>query len=394
MATTKSTSDSGAVGRRRFLAAAAALGGATALSKAPCRAEKRDTPDTPKPMDTYTDSVTGARVTMLTPGPERDQVVYQTHPMWTPDMGHLVVESYRSGDARLPHALNRADGAVTCLAPDGAQDWTLARKDNRLFYRNGDELFAAFVGETRPAQQVGRFEGIGAIKPISMSIDADEQIVYVGVTLEPDRRWGLAALDIDSASWRLFSEVDFRVGHIQANPFVPGLVLFCHETGGDAPQRMWVVDAAGGAPRPFYKETYEEWVTHEVWWGPDRAIFTVWPYDDEHKRLPHGVVSADLGSGTPTVHAQFPAWHTHGSPDGRWAVADDFDRSLWLIEVATGERRLLTQGHRANDINTHPHPSFTPDGKAVVFSSSRNGTEDVFLVEIPAWGSLPKPPDA
>jgi oligogalacturonide lyase len=120
-------------------------------------------------------------------------------------------------------------------------------------------------------------------------------------------------------------------------------------------------------------------------------VFTVWPYDAEHTKKPHGVVSADLATGTPTVHAQFRAWHTHGSPDGQWIVADDFDRNLWLIKVATGERRLLTQGHLGKGFATHPHPSFTPDGKGVVFTSSRSGVESVFLVDLPAFESLPLP---
>ena len=145
------------------------------------------------------------------------------------------------------------------------------------------------------------------------------------------------------------------------------------------------------SPRPFYKETYNEWVTHEVWWGGLRALFTIWPYDEEHKQKPHGVVSADLATGKPTVHAQFPAWHTHGSPDGQWIVADDFERNLWLIKAETNERRLLTQGHLGNGFDTHPHPSFTPDSKAVVFNSSRNGKEEIFMVDLPDWESLPLP---
>jgi Tol biopolymer transport system component len=57
--------------------------------------------------------------------------------------------------------------------------------------------------------------------------------------------------------------------------------------------------------------------------------------------------------------------------------------------AATVERRLLTQGHKGEGCKTHPHASFTPDGKGIVFSSSRFGTEDIFLVDIPEWKSLP-----
>ncbi|MCL4217415.1 MAG: oligogalacturonate lyase family protein [Candidatus Hydrogenedentes bacterium] len=42
-------------------------------------------------------------------------------------------------------------------------------------------------------------------------------------------------------------------------------------------------------------------------------------------------------------------------------------------------------------INTHPHPSFTPDRKAVVLNSSKNAKADIFVVGLPAQVSLPLP---
>ena len=345
------------------------------------------------PFHEYRDEKTGARVRVLTPGPERDQVIYQTHPMWTPNMTHLVFNSRPADGNVRPHALDMKTGATRCLIERDAEDWVLARKDDRLYLRRGDDVSAVhaadFSGASQPEEKVAAFEGLAALKPISMSLDANEKAIYVGGTLEDGKRWGITELDLASSRVRTITEVGFRVGHIQANPVTPGIILFCHETGGDAPQRTWVVNADGTGLRPFYKETYDEWVTHEVWWGADRAAFTIWPYDDIHLHKPHGVVSADLATGTPTVHSQYPAWHTHGSPDRRWLLGDDFDRNLWLIRVEAGQRRLLTQGHNGAGFDTHPHASFTPDSKAVVFNSSRNGTEDILLVELPEWDALP-----
>jgi oligogalacturonide lyase len=338
----------------------------------------------------YRDEKTGARVRVLTPGEECGEVVYQTHPMWTPGMTHLLFNSYRTDGKRLPHALDMANGAVKCLAPGGADDCTLSRRTPVLFMRKGDAIEVVPVADSRGSRKTVTFEGLAAIKPMSMSADMNENVLYFGVTIEADKKWGVTAVDLANGTRRNVVEVNFKVGHVQANPFKPGMIMFCHETGGDAPQRTWVAEVDVGF-RPFYRETYEEWVTHEVWWGPDHAIFTIWPYDKAHRSQPHGVVSADLATGTPTVHAQYPAWHTHGSPDRQWALGDDFDRNIWLIKVATGERRLLTQGHNGEGFDTHPHASFTPDGKAIVFNSSKLGSEDVMLVEIPEWDSLPEP---
>jgi len=335
----------------------------------------------------YRDEVTAAQVTDLTPDMTRAVVTYQTHPMWTVGMDYLLFEGEHDGDMA-PHALHVASGEVRCLVASGAGGCVLGSESGRLYYLSCRELRtldlpAAFHGDGEPSV-IAELPAEVSTAAGGVSLDAGGGVLYAGAALEEDKRWALLALDLIKRHWRTVTGLDFRIGHVQANPVVPGVVMFCHETGGDAPQRMWVVDTKDASPRPFYKETYDEWVTHEAWWGADRAVFTIWPYDDEHRRKPYGAVSADLATGTPTVHAQFPAWHIHGSPDGKWLVADDMARNLGLIRREDGERRLLTQGHLGQGFET-------PDGAGVVFSSSRNGAEHVFLAAIPQWTSLPLP---
>jgi len=344
--------------------------------------------------NSYRDEVTGALVTDLTPDMARALVTYQTHPMWCAGMDYLLFQGERDGVVA-PHALHLPSGEARCLVAGGTGSCVLESEGGRLYYFSGREVHvldvaAAFRGDGAPSsvaglpQEVLRSEG-------GVSLDANDSVLYTGAVLEEDARWALLALDVEVGRWRTVARLDFRIGHVQASPSASGEVMFCHETGGDAPQRMWFVDAQGGRPRPFYKETYGEWVTHEVWWGRDRAAFTIWPYNEEHRRQPHGAASADLATGTPMIHAQFPAWHIHGSPDGKWLVADDMDRRIWLIRRDNGERRLLTRGHLGRGFQTHLHPSFAPDSASVVFSSSRNGAEHLFLVTIPEWESLPLP---
>ena len=331
------------------------------------------------------------RVRMLTQRPGNDSVIYQTHPMWTRNMEHLVFQSGRAGYSA-PHVMEMASGRTGVLTGRAAGAFVLARKENRLVYMLDRDFYVTPVslstGGQAASEKIATLpKGITGIRG-GLSLDADEKVLYTGAELEPEKKWGLLALELETGKWRTIVELDFLVGHLQANPFRSGAILFCHETGGDAPQRMWFVQADGTGLRPFYKETYDEWVTHETWWGPDRVLFTIWPYDDEHKRKTHGIVSVDFETGATQIHYQYPAWHTHGSPDGRWIMGDDFDRNIWLIEAASGERRLLTQGHQGEGHNTHPHASFTPDSKGIVFNSSKSGHEDIYLVDIPEWDSL------
>jgi oligogalacturonide lyase len=60
-------------------------------------------------------------------------------------------------------------------------------------------------------------------------------------------------------------------------------------------------------------------------------------------------------------------WHSNGSPDGRWATGDTFKGSIYLIDRQTGERTLLTTGHRMKP--DHTHPIFSPDSQRILIQS-------------------------
>ncbi|MEZ4826239.1 MAG: hypothetical protein R3C61_08080 [Bacteroidia bacterium] len=62
-------------------------------------------------------------------------------------------------------------------------------------------------------------------------------------------------------------------------------------------------------------------------------------------------------------------WHVTGSPDGRFAVGDDFSRNIYLIDRHTGEMILLSAGHKATAAD-HPHPSFNADGTKIQIQSA------------------------
>src|SRR5690606_37626282 len=53
------------------------------------------------------------------------------------------------------------------------------------------------------------------------------------------------------------------------------------------------------------------------------------------------------------------------------------DTDLWLMDAATGTGRPLTKTHA---IDTSP--SFSPDGKRIVFESDRSGTQQLYVVPI------------
>lgn len=346
----------------------------------------------------YVDDKTGATVLNLTPGDHADSITYQTHPMWVDGGRYFMFYSDRSGNGSRPHLLEVATGTVKPVPLNDYSRSTLSWTTPHLYFINKDgigavDVVGGFKGE-EPARMFGKVPEAFSSLQGTISLDADQKSLYVGGIVGENDRSAIYAVDTETGAAREVTVFDFKVGHIQASPFEPGLIMFCHETGGDAPQRTWMVRADGSDFGPIYKETFDEWVTHEVWWSKDRVVFTIWPYDETHTLLPHGIASATLKDGPRgkmELIAMYPAWHTHGSPDQQWVMGDDFDRNIWVVRMDHLERRLLTQGHNGAGFKTHPHGSFTPDSKAVVFNSSRDGGESILCALLPDdWESLPK----
>lgn len=344
----------------------------------------------------YRDPQSSVMVQVLTPeAGTTSRTIYQTHPMWTPRMDYVVFYSDMSG-GWAPHARQMGSGMVRPLAEGDVGLCALARENDALYFLKDNAVHRQHVRAAfqnlRRAEVLTELPRRLALSG-GISLDAEEKVLYAGLAESEEGPWHIQALDLDSRRWTNVLTVDFQVGHVQAHPASPGLIMFCHETGGDAPQRMWTTRVESGVALPFYEETFDEWVTHEVWWTDKRVLFTVWPYDDQREAQMHGIVSMNLQKGDLRNHARYRAWHTHGSPDGKWILGDDFDRNLWLIEPMSGERRLLTGGHNGEGFTTHPHAAFSPDGSAIVFNSGRLGYEAVFLVQIPRFDTLPAAPE-
>ena len=180
--------------------------------------------------------------------------------------------------------------------------------------------------------------------------------------------------------------------------------------------------ADGSGLRPLYPEADYEWVTHEAVISRDEVAVAILG----HRKIP-GTNTGVNAPGTPVsganpgqeaawgpsgtrekptglaiinlrtremmIAGQTPTgsglWHVHGSPDGRWAVGDDFARNLYLIDRNTKEMILLSAGHKTTAAD-HPHPTFSPDGTRIQIQSAMlsedNRSMNICIVPVPeAW---------
>ncbi len=239
----------------------------------------------------------------------------------------------------------------------------------------------------------------------NMGLDAHEDYAYFGINgadlasrlpagSPPSERFGprgmgagpsgLASMNLQTGEVKIITVVPFQIGHVQTNPWVPGEIVFCWETGGKAPQRTWTVMADGTGLRPLYPEANYEWITHEAVITKDEVAIAI----IAHRKVgvpaadpwgpsgtaehPSGLGIVNLRTREMRIIGQIPfgnpgrsVWHVNGSADGRWAVADDFLYRVWLIDRHTGEMIMLADmGHKTTAAD-HIHPTFSADGTKI-----------------------------
>jgi oligogalacturonide lyase len=404
------------------------------------------------------DPVTGTQLTFLTSTPAGDSKIYQTHPQWTADGEWVIFRSNRvRGEAM---AVNEKTGVIVQVSEGGYTGMlNIARKSMKLYFmRNTPRAQGSNMRGGGPVQVIEvdlaklfSDSEAGKLKPESayqricgttppemgaggdMALDGGEEVVYFRLGRDISAKYlpagtkiesnfgarnmgagpsGIGSMNIKTGETKVVVAVPFQVGHIQTNPWVPGEIVFCWETGGKAPQRTWTVMADGSGLRPLYPESEYEWVTHEAVISKDEVAMAIMghkkigtpelPPDPANpgqevawgpsgtREKPTGLAIVNLRTREMTIAGQTQSgsglWHVNGSSDGRWAVGDDFKRGIYLIDRHSHEMILLSAGHKETAAD-HPHPTFNADGTKIEIESAMlsedNRSMNICIIPVP-----------
>jgi oligogalacturonide lyase len=274
-----------------------------------------------------------------------------------------------AGAVKAPATYQRVCGTIpTGLSADG--NMGLDANDDFMYFR----VSGAETAELSPGQTLQKSMG-----PRNMGAGPS----------------GLRSMNLKTGEVKMVCNVGFHIGHVQSNPWVPGEIVFCWETGGKAPQRTWFVNADGSGLRPLYPEAPYEWITHEAVISKDEVAFAMC----ENGRLinepgpepnygnagtwehPTGVGIINLRTRQMRIVGQVPLWsggrsdwHVAGSSDGRWAACDDFKYEVWLIDRHNGEVDLLAGPQKTGA--DHIHPTFNADNTKIEIESALISKDD------------------
>jgi oligogalacturonide lyase len=195
-----------------------------------------------------------------------------------------------------------------------------------------------------------------------------------------------------------------QLGHFQFSPDDSTIAMFCHEGPWNlVTQRIWGLDLAARKVWPCYRQTEQDSIGHEFW-SQDGLIFF-----DNRGPGHDGTITSDRTQAVAT-HVQvnenalrpfvglLDRWgnlvkrvdipyycnHYHANPLNTVLVGDDIDH-LVLIDIAGQPTRLevlCQHGTSWFTQSSHCHPTWSWDGRHILYASDRGGQVNLYLIDL------------
>jgi len=325
----------------------------------------------------YRDRTTGFIVKQLTNSPSSHNIHFYFHdPAWTRDSRWFVFYSNRTGRTEL-FGLRMESGEIVQLTEGGAGGALVSAQEPLVYYSAGN-AFRGVNLDTMEERTIGALPG-GVSCYSGPSENADGSLLVFGGKIGSRR--GLLLMRVRDGAVSTIWETDGVPSHVNCSLVDPAWIMHCDSTlpDGKPKQRVWVLSTDEKRHWHPYTQTPQEWLTHESWLGTTgKLLICYWPT---------GIIEVNIDGSGERLVAAINAWHAGASRDGRFCVVDTNwpDRGIHLIERETGRMIKLCEsdsatGNRRADVEVHPHPSFSPDGKYVVFGSQKASNPEIYAV--------------
>lgn len=273
---------------------------------------------------------------------------------------------------------------------------------DELFYQSGSRVWAIHMGSLKKRLVLDE-SGTGRLDRNRQTLMFSKSGKYFSFGWATgERPCGVARARCDGrgTSESVFARAEDEVDHVMFANADDDLMSFCvlpeyqNEPGNDARRaRAWLLNAATGRAEPFLVVPLGTSATHE-YWGPTgdrlyyhrktRGTFTpAWiGVMDRHTRRHRMIYES----------GQFRLGHSFVNRDESLIVSDvqwPKENPLILIDVRTGKDEILGWPNSSvrnapirNDQSGHVHPSFSPSGKYVLYTSDVSGVPQVYLLPL------------
>lgn len=346
----------------------------------------------------FADETTGRSVRRITSHPSRHHHNFFLAPSYTADGAQRLFVSHRQGFPALFLADVSTNELLRCTARRDLNEWSVhpGRRSRFAVYTAGTAGYRLNLDSLEETEIV-RFDAVsmraagmvsGGMGTTALSYDDRWWAVRINTSGGPS----LVVVDLHRGTAETILQAP-TIGHLQFSPHDSRVLSYA----GDPRDRLWLIHRDGHNNRRLYRQRPMQWVTHEIWLPESQELaFVDWP---------HAVRAIDVTTGNVRTLAAFNAWHAAPSPDGSVMVADTKqpDIGLQLFSVRGEPVRLTVCASAASSVgehwkgpfpysggqaavyapqHTHPHPSFSPDGRRILFTSDRTGHSQIYEVEI------------
>jgi oligogalacturonide lyase len=181
----------------------------------------------------------------------------------------------------------------------------------------------------------------------------------------------------------------FWINHALVHPTRPHQILFCHEFTSQ-PDRMWLLDTQAGSCAPVPGQAPDEWYEHEFWSADGERVCFHGGWKGQPERAFCGWYEPASGQRQTFAHATPGRAYAHYNlhPGGRAMVTDGEARPGCISRVHLRDGQQVFEVlcrhdsyEPVEDQRAHPHPSFTPDGRRVVFTANHGGRSNIYMVD-------------
>jgi hypothetical protein len=355
----------------------------------------------------FRDATTGAIMHQMTSADSINHPTYFLNSSFLPGNSEIFFVSYRTGTAQLFIA-GYPTGEIRQLTGGRA-----IHPFSPVAHPAGERIFFVRGGgiwwvdrRTRAERHVIEFPDAQLGE---CSLDPTGEWVCAAIKQGPYN--GLAVGHSDGNGWHIIP-FPRTIIHPQFHPLEPEWIEFA----GDPAPRLHRVKRNGTMMECLYAHNNEEFVVHETFLGKTGdLIFAVWPYS--LKRM-------DWTTRKVSTVTDFNAWHISANKAGTQILCDTNhpDQGIFLIDAATGEKRLVCLSESSNQGSqwkkssyaltedftkarcderydnlswmethtdtvygpqwTHPHPAFSTDETLISFASDKTGHPQVYVAEL------------
>ena len=350
---------------------------------------------------TFYDRRTGTQIRQVTTASAPHHHPFFIIPAYDDAMRRLIFVSSRTGTPQI-FAEERMPGELRQLTDrTDISEWSVHPSHNgeAVFFTAGTRGWRLDLETLEERELVNvaatamKDEGMVAAAMGTTALSHDDK--WWAIRFNIGKESALAIIDTDTGESDIILRRD-SIGHLQFCPDDANLLYYA----GPLTDRLWVIHRDGRGNRRLYARNVKknEWITHETWIPGTRELaFVDWP---------RGVRCINVDTGTQRQVATFNAWHAISNSAGTCMVADTnfpdigiqiFDprngvgkpKTLCYPEASSiGEHWSTSFPYTDGPIqvyapqHTHPHPSFSPDGKHIVFTSDRTGYAQIYEATI------------